>query len=90
MTPTCEYEIFGENCRPTVSDGERVYQIHTSNPSDVLYIVRPADSRYNVITDDEFEEGVRFRLRAKYGKAGWYMLDRLEDVTDEFYGSDAE
>lgn len=73
---------------PVLYEGERLYRIHTTNPSDNLFTVRPADGRYNRITDDEFREHVRSMLRAKFGKRGWYMLDRLEDVTDYWYGEE--
>lgn len=70
---------------PALNDGERLYQIHTDNPCDHLYTVRPANSWLNRITDEEFEEHVKSMLRSKFGKRGWYMLDRLEDVTDYWY-----
>lgn len=73
---------------PVLRDGERLYRIHTDNPSDNLFTVRPANGRYNRITDEDFREHVRSMLRGKFGKRGWYMLDELEDVTDLYYGKE--
>jgi hypothetical protein len=87
LVPTYDHELMKGVDVSEIGSGERLYRVHTGDPSDELYIVRPAPGRYNTITDAEFEEGVRFRLRAKFGKAGWYMLEGLEDVTDKFFGN---
>lgn len=65
-----------------LESGERLYRVHTINPCDEIYIVRPASSRLPHYSDEEFYEHVRMGLRRKYGRIGWYMLDHLEDVTE--------
>lgn len=60
--------------RDTISlqDGERLYQIITSNGMDALYIIA---------APEDAEEAARAGMRARFGRRGPAMIERMDDVT---------
>ena len=55
-----------------LQNGERLYQIITSNGMDALYIIS---------TPEAVDDDARAAMRAKFGRRGPGMIERLEDVT---------
>lgn len=60
--------------RDTISlqDGERLYQIITSNGMDALYIIS---------TPEAVDDDARAGMLRKFGRRGPAMIERMDDVT---------
>lgn len=56
-----------------MSEGERLYQIITSNGMDALYIIA---------TPEDADKAARAGMRLKFGRRGPAMIERLDDVTE--------
>lgn len=55
-----------------LQDGERLYQIITSNGMDALYIIS---------TPEAVDDDARAGMRRKFGRRGPAMIERLDDMT---------
>ena len=61
-----------------LNDGERLLQVHTTNPMNDDGLCFVADD--HEIEDEDFEDEIRFALRRRYGRSLMYL--GWQDVTD--------
>lgn len=66
-----DYEMTDHNTI-IMREGERLYQIITSNDMDALYLIS---------TPEAAEDDARAGMRRRFGRRGPAMIERLEDVT---------
>lgn len=81
------YELFSMDYDrlPEIEDDERCYRLHTGNAEDDVYAIV-------VPTDVDTEGKLRSALVRKYGARfhGWSLEGNYEDVTEVWFGGDAE